>query len=155
MPMLITNIYNLLLAITVLVVLVGLIPLLSKSTHVATWGEVIGHTIGVPALFGLLYLIVPRFKKVFSDFGTELPDATKRFMMLSDTFVAYWYLVVPPLVAVLVFDGVKFNAWHRNEETRPQAQAMSAVITAAIAALFLWAAVALGMPMFNLIEDLT
>jgi len=40
----------------------------------------------------IMYYIIPKFKKIFEDFGTELPDMTKILIGFSDSVVNYWYL---------------------------------------------------------------
>ena len=40
----------------------------------------------------IMYYIIPKFKKIFEDFGTELPDMTKILIGFSDVVVNYWYL---------------------------------------------------------------
>jgi type IV pilus assembly protein PilC len=53
----------------------------------------------------LLYFVVPKFKKIFSDFGVGLPEVTNEFISVADVVVTYWHLVslvswVPPAVLV-------------------------------------------------------
>ncbi len=43
----------------------------------------------------LMYWIIPKFKKIFDDFGTELPVMTKTLIGMSDAVVNYWYLAAP------------------------------------------------------------
>lgn len=40
----------------------------------------------------IMYYIIPKFKKIFSDFGTELPDLTMWIIDASDFLVTYFYL---------------------------------------------------------------
>jgi type IV pilus assembly protein PilC len=40
----------------------------------------------------IMYWIIPKFKKIFQDFGTELPAITKALITFSDAVVNYWYL---------------------------------------------------------------
>ena len=40
----------------------------------------------------IMYWIIPKFKKIFDDFGTELPPMTKMLILFSDSVVNYWYL---------------------------------------------------------------
>lgn len=54
----------------------------------------------------LMYYIVPKFKRIFQDFGTELPGVTVGLIEVSDVVVSYWYLIVfmfPPLYLFLAF----------------------------------------------------
>lgn len=50
-------------------------------------------TVATLIVAGIMYWIIPKFKKIFSDFGTELPDITKLLMSMSDWVVKYWYLI--------------------------------------------------------------
>ncbi len=45
----------------------------------------------------IMYYIIPKFKKIFDDFGTELPGITVVLIQCSDAVVNYWYLgpVIP------------------------------------------------------------
>ncbi len=40
----------------------------------------------------IMYYIIPKFKKIFDDFGTELPGMTVALINISDVVVNYWYL---------------------------------------------------------------
>ncbi len=40
----------------------------------------------------IMYWIIPKFKKIFDDFGTDLPGITKVLITASDAVVNYWYL---------------------------------------------------------------
>lgn len=40
----------------------------------------------------IMYSIIPKFKKIFEDFGTELPGITVALISTSDAVVNYWYL---------------------------------------------------------------
>lgn len=67
MPEGLNNIYYFLLAVAVIVALVGLIPLLAKTTKLASYGEIVGHSLGLPAALYLLYFLVPQYKMIFRD----------------------------------------------------------------------------------------
>jgi type II secretory pathway component PulF len=57
------------------------------------------------------YFIVPKFKKIFADFGVELPHVTQVLVMQSDYIANYWYVVVLGtqflllMVMILVFSS--------------------------------------------------
>ena len=40
----------------------------------------------------IMYYIIPKFKKIFDDFGTELPGMTVLLISISNAVVNYWYL---------------------------------------------------------------
>lgn len=51
----------------------------------------------------IMYWIIPKFKKIFLDFGTELPGVTLLLMAISDTVVNYFYLFPAVPFALFVF----------------------------------------------------
>ncbi len=46
----------------------------------------------------IMYYIIPKFKKIFEDFDTELPGLTIGVINLSEVFVEYFYLFLPVLL---------------------------------------------------------
>lgn len=70
----------------------------------------------------LMYYIIPKFKKIFEDFGTELPQLTILLIRISDGFVNYWYLFLPWLLPAsffaLWFDmQARFYGWRAQVES--------------------------------------
>ncbi len=63
----------------------------------------------------VMYYIIPKFKKIFDDFGTELPRLTVLLIHISDMVVNYWYLGLPLLYPAFVAAGViskaHFDGW--------------------------------------------
>lgn len=51
----------------------------------------------------IMYWIIPKFKKIFLDFGTELPGITLLLMAISDFVVSYFYLFPAIPFALFVF----------------------------------------------------
>ncbi len=51
----------------------------------------------------LMYYIIPKFKKIFEDFGTELPELTRWIIHVSDEFVQWYGLIVLGLGALLAW----------------------------------------------------
>jgi type IV pilus assembly protein PilC len=43
----------------------------------------------------IMIFVIPAFKQVFTNFGADLPAPTLFVMSVSDTFVAYWYIIFP------------------------------------------------------------
>ena len=41
----------------------------------------------------IMISIIPKFKKIFADFGTKLPGVTELLISISDAIVNYWYLL--------------------------------------------------------------
>lgn len=64
----------------------------------------------------LMYYIIPKFKKIFDDFGSQLPRVTIFLIHLSDLFLSYWYILILPLiyipVAMFVYLGLaEYYGW--------------------------------------------
>jgi type IV pilus assembly protein PilC len=58
----------------------------------------------------IMYYIIPKFKKIFDDFGTELPGITVVLIKCSDSVVNYWYLgPVIPFALWLMIKIIKKN----------------------------------------------
>lgn len=53
----------------------------------------------------VMYYIIPKFKKIFDDFGTELPQITILLIQISDAIVNFWFLFGLPLfyIPLLMF----------------------------------------------------
>ena len=60
----------------------------------------LGMVLSLVASF-LMYWIVPKFKKIFEDFGTDLPEMTKVVITTSDFIMQYFYLFLPVAVLAL------------------------------------------------------
>jgi type IV pilus assembly protein PilC len=50
-------------------------------------------TVAVLILMFIMIAIIPKFKKIFADFGMKLPWATEVLIDVSDWFAEYWYVV--------------------------------------------------------------
>jgi type IV pilus assembly protein PilC len=58
----------------------------------------------------IMYYIIPKFKKIFEDFDTELPGITVLLIDMSDAVVNYWYLgPVIPLALWILLKIIKKN----------------------------------------------
>ncbi|MCX7408727.1 MAG: type II secretion system F family protein [Verrucomicrobiaceae bacterium] len=58
----------------------------------------------------IMYYIIPKFKKIFDDFGTELPGMTVLLINVSDSVVNYWYLgPAMPFAVWLMLKIIKKN----------------------------------------------
>ena len=58
----------------------------------------------------IMYYIIPKFKKIFDDFGTDLPGITIWLIWISDMVVDYWYLgPVIPFAMWLMIKIIKKN----------------------------------------------
>ncbi|HEV3301355.1 MAG TPA: type II secretion system F family protein [Planctomycetaceae bacterium] len=58
----------------------------------------------------IMYWIIPKFKKIFVDFGIELPSITIWLIWISDMVVDYWYLIpVIPIALWLLLKIIRKN----------------------------------------------
>lgn len=58
----------------------------------------------------IMYSIIPKFKKIFEDFGTELPNITKTLIAISDAVVNYFYLgPAIPIGFIIMIKLIKKN----------------------------------------------
>ena len=56
----------------------------------------------------IMMFIIPKFKKIFEDFGTELPAMTNSLIAVSDWVLGYWYLGLLPFFTMVVVTLVYF-----------------------------------------------
>ena len=70
--------------------------------------------VAVGILAFIMYYIVPKFKKIFDDFGTTLPTITQVLIDISDWVVNYWYLI--PGIPIAIWLYVKL--WRRFKAGR-------------------------------------
>src|SRR4030095_1150699 len=50
----------------------------------------------------LSYFMMPKFEKIFMDYGVELPRGTKLLLAQSDLIIDYWYVILLVFQAVLL-----------------------------------------------------
>ena len=69
------------------------------------WFNVIGVTMAFVVTFVMVF-IIPKFKKIFEDFDTELPQLTQSVIGISDLAVSNALLLLPPLLGTLIGGSV-------------------------------------------------
>lgn len=57
--------------------------------------------VAVAILTFIMVMIIPKFKKIFDEFGLSLPTATKTLIDISDWMASYWYVI--PLFPLSVY----------------------------------------------------
>jgi len=64
----------------------------------------------------IMYYIIPKFKKIFLDFGTDLPPMTLTLIDVSDFISSYFYLFLPlfslPIIAVALLYIGNYYGWY-------------------------------------------
>ena len=70
--------------------------------------------VAVGILAFIMIQIVPQFKKIFDDFGSELPPMTQTLINISNFTVDYWYLLpLVPIGIVLLIKAIKLIPYGR------------------------------------------
>ena len=70
--------------------------------------------VAVGILAFIMVQIVPQFKKIFDDFGSELPAMTQTLINVSNLTVNYWYLIpLIPIGFVLLIRAIKLIPYGR------------------------------------------
>ncbi|MFY9254100.1 MAG: type II secretion system F family protein [Fuerstiella sp.] len=64
------------------------------------WVVAIGM-IAMAVVSFIMIFIIPKFKKIFDDFGVELPQMTNSLIGMSDWAMHYWYLALLPLITIV------------------------------------------------------
>ena len=59
----------------------------------------------------LMVFIIPKFKKIFEDFGTELPEMTELLILQFDTAYGMWMVTALPVFCTIVFCAFYFLYW--------------------------------------------
>jgi len=71
-------------------------------------------SVAVGILTFIMLKIVPQFKKIFDDFGTELPQMTQVLINISNWVATYWYLIPAiPFGVNLIIKGIKMIPYGR------------------------------------------
>jgi type IV pilus assembly protein PilC len=71
-------------------------------------------SVAVGILTFIMLKIVPQFKKIFDDFGTELPQMTQVLINISNFVATYWYLLPAiPFGVNLIIKGIKMIPYGR------------------------------------------
>ena len=60
-------------------------------------------TVAVGIVSFIMMFIIPKFKKIFEDFGTDLPAMTEMLISFSDWMLAYWYMLFVGPVGFYLF----------------------------------------------------
>lgn len=59
----------------------------------------------------MLIVVIPKYTEMFRELDTELPAITRGVVTLSDGLKAYWFIVVPALVLIVV----GLSAWRKTD----------------------------------------
>ena len=71
-------------------------------------------SVAVGILTFIMMKVVPQFKKIFDDFGSELPAMTQTLIDVSNWVVNYWYLIPAiPFGINLIIKGIKMVPYGR------------------------------------------
>ncbi|MCA9051235.1 MAG: type II secretion system F family protein [Planctomycetaceae bacterium] len=71
-------------------------------SSILIWSILVGFTIIFLLGFQMIW-IVPKLKRIYEDFGTELPTLTSLLVDLSDFVADYWYLTIFPAMCLFLW----------------------------------------------------
>lgn len=57
--------------------------------------------VAVVVVIVMLVFVIPRYMDMFEELGTELPAITKAVVAMSNFIQAYWYIIIPVIIAVV------------------------------------------------------
>lgn len=134
-----------------LIIAFGIPPLIARATTPATAAEATAGLVRSLSLFASLYLLVPTVGKIFGDFGAELSFLTASIFEASSTAET---VSLPILLLLLGGETLAFYLLFRHHDRRRQARWLSIVTTLASAVAVILIAVALAVPLFELLHQL-
>lgn len=106
----------------------------------------------------MLVVVIPRYTSMFEELGTELPGITKAVMAMSDFLKAYWIVVLPIVIGVIV----ALKAWsattsgkhvfHKIKLTIPVLKNLEVKKNSSLMARTLSTLMASGVPMTEAVD---
>lgn len=63
---------------------------------------IIVSIVAVVVVVVMLVKVIPSYEDMFTQLGTELPGITKMVVAMSDFLMAYWYIIIAVVVAIVV-----------------------------------------------------
>ncbi len=76
---------------------------LKETISKASTYPIIVCIVAVVVVIIMLSFVVPQFETMLTDLGGELPGITKMVIAASDFVMAYWYIVLGVIVAIILF----------------------------------------------------
>ena len=64
-------------------------------------------TVAVGIVAAIMMFIIPKFKGIFKDFGSELPKPTEMLINASDSIREYWFLF--PVIPLMLYMGLRLT----------------------------------------------
>ena len=110
------------------------------------------HSVVWMVLFGGLYVFVPACKKMFMDFGVDLPGTTILVIQISDWVVEYSYLLPMVLVGLIAADGMLLV--HLSRSNRLLERLWSGLMFALPFVLMMFGLATILVPWLKLVSEL-
>lgn len=114
----------------------------------ALWTTLHGILWVVPTL--TLAVLMPRFLKTFTDYGLDLSGTTLLAVKVAGTIMFAWPIVLGALAILLGIDFAGTRIFLSRREDRETARLWIATMTALPLCLWLFSAVAIGLPLLEL-----
>ncbi len=94
-------------------------PVHASATVTAWWIVAIAlAAVGIVSF--IMVFIIPKFKKIFEDFGMDLPQLTNTLISISDWVMNFWWLLLLPAVTLIGVPAWQLSRMHRDFVTRGQ-----------------------------------
>lgn len=66
--------------------------------------------VAVAVVIVMLVFVIPRYMDMFDELGVDLPAITRAVVSLSNFVQGFWYLIIPAIIAVVIF----FRMWAKT-----------------------------------------
>jgi type II secretory pathway component PulF len=121
----------------------------SKVSALWAWVAVLGVVLS--GFWATMFVVVPRQKRYYDEFGLMLPWVTKRLIDLASFFHDWWFVFVTGSVAAFVGLVVLTKA---NVFPRMASRRLAQLATILLLAILIVMGVALSLPMMKMAENL-
>ena len=138
--------------------LLGIQSVLATDTRRAVRSELIGRVIAALSICISMWHFIPKMKKLFRDFGVDLPLLSVWVIRISDGLITSVFFLLPVLFAMVTALGceiVLFQKFHRQDATRTQARLCSGCITALVMISLALLALGVLLPSIELLNNLS
>jgi hypothetical protein len=138
--------------------LLGILSVRATDTSRAVRCELIGRVIAGLSICIYMLHFIPTAKKLFMDFGAELPLLSVWVIQISDGLIRNFFYLLPVLctmASALGIEIVLFQDLHRQDATRTQARIWSGCTTALMLISLALPALGILLPLIEVLNNLS
>lgn len=137
--------------LTAAVLLVGLVPLRQRTGKAAIAAELGAHAASWIIVLAYAAIWIPRFRKIFQDFGVELSSLSVLVIQIADLLAQPAVMLITTAI-VLAADGIIYARLGRNETSRTTRNRFSLVMTLVPLSIMVIFGTAIYIPLLQLME---